>query len=78
MRKALFVLVVCYHITYSFQNESTIYSCLNVKELLVCSRGDILSLSDWNWIQTHNHLVRKRTLNHLAKRMGICLQTKWL
>ena len=24
-------------------------------------------LSDCNWIRTHNHLVRKRTLNHLAK-----------
>ena len=23
-----------YHITYVFQNESTLYSCLNVKELL--------------------------------------------
>ena len=21
-------------------------------------------LSDYNWIQTHNHLVHKRTLNH--------------
>ena len=21
-------------------------------------------LSDYNWIQTQNHLVRKRTLNH--------------
>ena len=26
-----------------------------------------LSLSDSNGIWTHNHLVRKRTLNHLAK-----------
>ena len=24
-------------------------------------------LSDCNWIRTHNHLVHKRTLNHLAK-----------
>ena len=24
-------------------------------------------LSDTNWIQSHNHLVHKRTLNHLAK-----------
>ena len=23
--------------------------------------------SDCNWIRTHNHLVHKRTLNHLAK-----------
>ena len=25
------------------------------------------SLSDCNWTRTQNHLVRKRTLNHLAK-----------
>ena len=24
-------------------------------------------LSDCNWIRTHNRLVHKRTLNHLAK-----------
>ena len=24
-------------------------------------------LSDFNWNQTHNHLVHKRTLDHLAK-----------
>ena len=28
--------------------------------------------SDCNWIRTHNHLVHKRTLNHLAK------LAKWL
>ena len=45
-------------------------------------------LSDTNWTQTQNHLVRKRTLNHvaslaknhmasLAKQLSVCLQTKW-
>ena len=29
------ILTVCfYHVTYAFQSESTLYSCLNVKELL--------------------------------------------
>ena len=46
--------------------------CLNVKELLARSRRHIWSLSDSNGIRTHNHLVRKRTLNHLAK------LAKWL
>ena len=41
--------------------------CLNVKELLARSRGHIRSLSDSNGIRTHNHLVRKRTFNHLPK-----------
>ena len=26
-----------------------------------------ITLCDCNWTRTHNHLVRKRTLNHLAK-----------
>ena len=60
-------LTVCScHVTYMFQSESTFYSCLNVKELLAQSRHKIWRLSDCNWIRTQNHLVRKRTLNHLA------------
>ena len=36
------VLTVCYyHVTYAFQSESTLYSCLNVKELLARSRREI-------------------------------------
>ena len=72
------------HVTYTFQSESTLYSCLNVKELLARSRGEIWSLSDCNWARTHNHLVHKRTLNHLAKPAGLAkwfsvrLWTKWL
>ena len=27
----------------------------------------VLFLIDCNWTRTHNHLVRKRTLNHLTK-----------
>ena len=32
------------HVTYAFQSESTLYSCLNVKELLARSRHKI-----WRW-----------------------------
>ena len=39
--------------------------CLNVKELLAQSRRHIWSLSDSNEIRIHNHLLCKRTLNHL-------------
>ena len=46
------------------QSESTLYSCLNVKELLARSRREIWSWSDCNWTRTQNHLVLKRTLNH--------------
>ena len=35
-------LPVCsYHVTYTFQSESTLHSCLNVKELLARSRREI-------------------------------------
>ena len=30
-----------YHVTYAFQSESTLYSCLNFKELLARSRREI-------------------------------------
>ena len=64
---------VCYyHVTYKFQNESTLYSWLNVKQLLAQNRRDSWSLSDSNEIRTHNHLVCRQTLNHLSK------QAKWL
>ena len=56
-----------HYVTYVFQSESTLYSCQNAKELLARIRSDIWSLSDYNGIWTHNHLVPKRTLNHLAK-----------
>ena len=62
------ILTVCScHVTYSLQSESTLYSCLNIKELLARSRREVWSLSDCNWTRTENHLIRKRALNHLAK-----------
>ena len=60
------------HVTYAFQGESTLCSSMKVKELLTRNRREIWSLSECNWTRTHNHLVRKRTLNHLAK------LAKWL
>ena len=41
-------------------------------ELLTRNRRDIWSLSDCSRTRTHNHLIRKRTLNHLVK------LAKWL
>ena len=53
-------LTVCYyHVTYEFQSESTLYGCLNVKDLFAWNRRHIWSLSDSNGIRIHNHLVRK-------------------
>ena len=61
--------------SYEFQSESTLYSCLNVKELLAQNKCDIWSLSDSNGIRTHNYLVCKTALNHLAKLASLA---KWL
>ena len=71
-------------VTYAFQIESTLYNCLNVKELLAHCRCEIWSLSDGIWTRTQNHLVHKWTLNHLAKLpslakwLSVRLPTKWL
>ena len=37
----LYVPICFSHVTYAFQSESTLYSCLNVKELLARSRREI-------------------------------------
>ena len=58
-------------LTYACQSESTLQSCLNVKELLAWNGCDISSLSDDNGTWTHNHWVCKWTLNHLAKLANI-------
>ena len=64
----LYVIIMScyYHVALAFQSESTLCSYLNVKELLAWNRRDIWSLSDSNRIRTHNHLLCKRTLNHLV------------
>ena len=51
----------------TLQSESTLYSCLNVKELLAQNRREIWTLSNCNGTRIYNHLVRTRTPNHLIK-----------
>ena len=41
------------------QSETTLYSCLNVREVLARNRYSIWSLSDCNRTRTHNDLVHK-------------------
>ena len=53
------------HTSFRVNPQSTV--CLNAMELLAGSGCHILNLSDSNKIQTHNHLVSKQALNHLAK-----------
>ena len=68
-------LTVCsYHVTYTFQSESTLYSYLNVKELFARSRREIWSLSNCNWSRTHSHIVHTRTLHHLATLCGYMVE----
>ena len=68
------LIVSYYHVTYEFQSDSILYNFLNVKELLARNRRYTWSLSESNGIRTHNHLVLKQTLNHLAK-MAKCVVT---
>ena len=73
--------VCSYHVTHAFQSESTLYNCMNVKELLTRSKREIWSLSDCNWTRIHNNLVHKQTLNHLAKLASLVecsFINKWL
>ena len=56
--------LLCFHVTYTFQNASIFYSVLNFKELVARRRRDIWSLSDFKWTQTQNHLFGKGTLTH--------------
>ena len=41
----------------------------NIRNLSILSNED----RDCNWTRTHNHLVRKRTLNHLTKLAKVIL-----
>ena len=43
-----------YHLTYVFHHESTLYSCLNVKQVLAQSMRESSSLSDCNGTRTIN------------------------
>ena len=54
-------------VTYVFQSESTLSSRLNVKKLLAWNKCNILSLSVFHRIRTHNHHFCKLTLKYLAK-----------
>ena len=47
----------------SFQSESTLYSLLERQGTHCLKQVPYLKFT----FRTHNHLVRKRTLNHLAK-----------
>ena len=56
-----------YLVMYAFQSESELYNFFNIKEFLATNSHKIWSLSECNGTKTQNHLVCKRTLNHLAK-----------
>ena len=66
------------HVRYAVQSESTLYNCLNVKQLLPGSRREIYRRSDCNSTRTKNQLVLKRKLRHfveLTKELGCVLST---
>ena len=69
----LYVIIVS---SMSFRLNPHSVVCLNAKELLARSRRHIWNLSDSDVIRTHNHLVRKQTLNHLDK-MTYMVECLW-
>ena len=76
------VWIICYYdVTYTFQNEFTLYVAWMSRNSLLKTGAISDVLSDCNRSWTCDHLVRKRTLNHLAKLakwLSVRLQTKWL
>ena len=60
-----------YHVMYTFQSESTLYSCLNFKELLARSRHKIWSLSDCNWTRTQKHFDYLRDIQLIKN--SVCI-----
>ena len=68
MLKQRLAAVCYYHVTYEFQSESTLYSLPECQGTPCSKQVTYLKfLSDSKEIRTQNHLVRKRTLNHLGK-----------
>ena len=59
-----------------FSEWTTLYSCLNVKKLLVQSRREISSLRDCTWTRTQNHLVNKHP-TIWSNLSSVRLRTKW-
>ena len=45
------------------------------EKIIDISRNNEHTTSNCNWTRTHDHLVHKRTLNHLAKLASLA---KWL
>ena len=71
LKSLIFMVVIAgwyYHLVYAFESESTLYSCLNVKELLAENKRNVWNLSDSKGIRNHIHLVSKRTLEYISIR----------
>ena len=74
--RVTYLTACCYHVRYEFHIESTLCSCMNVKERLAQNRCNIWNLTDSNRVQTHNHLhnhlVCKQKVIHLATLKCVC------
>ena len=55
--RRLYVIIIS-RTHYRFQSESTLYSCLNVRELLARNRRDTCGLSDSNGIIMYSQIHR--------------------
>ena len=56
----------CFYHFIHMLSESTLYNCLNVKELRARNRWDIWKLTDYNGTRANNHFFQKQILKHLT------------
>ena len=74
---------VCIHVTqFSFSSYLGFTHNQNKTQTLlfylILIMINLSRLSDCNWNRTHNHLICKQTLKHLAKLAKLANLTKWL
>ena len=75
--KIILLSVCSCHVMYAFQSESTLYSCLNVKELLARNRCKIWSLSDVFW-QKAKTLQLFSEISSPNKSVGFWVNLLWV
>ena len=73
--------VSSYHVTYAFQSESTLYSCLNVKELLAWNRHNIWNIECGLTLKRMHDMIRTYIQMHCTVKYSqhsSIIQPVWL
>ena len=62
----------------NYNESNLIYNSKHIFHKYHCKVNKLMEEYDCKWTRNQNNLVRKRTLNHLAKLLRVRLRTKWL